>query len=260
MYDLCSPIGSNSLVPENRHTGPVTGKSSFLTGFGLGFLAFALKKLLLPIIIGGQIVKSVLIAMFLPSILGGLGKLVGKGVSTFASASGSSGGLSGPLSGSLGGGAGGVDDFGDFKEPGGAGYGDADAAGTDAAFANAFAYPDAPQYGVNGVSQPGNAAVANSISRYQAQSKVSQQAPPLDNFYMRHKQQDFKVFHQIPASSLLLTHYDPFYSPLLSRLDSVFTQLGYTSEACRERLVCAMYSNPARFAPYSNLVSAQLSR
>jgi hypothetical protein len=41
--------------------------------------------------IGAQIVKSVLIAMFLPSILGGLGKLVGKGVSTFASASGSSG-------------------------------------------------------------------------------------------------------------------------------------------------------------------------
>ena len=32
-----------------------------------------------------------MIAMFLPSILGGLGKLVGKGVSTFVSASGSSG-------------------------------------------------------------------------------------------------------------------------------------------------------------------------
>jgi hypothetical protein len=45
----------------------------------------------LPLFIGAQIVKSVLIAMFLPSILGGLGKLVGKGVSTFASASGSSG-------------------------------------------------------------------------------------------------------------------------------------------------------------------------
>jgi hypothetical protein len=68
------------------------------------------------------------------------------------------------------------------------------------------------------------------------------------------------VFHNIPSSSLLLTNYDPFYSPLLSRLDSVFKQLGYETETCRERLVCAMYKNPAKFAPYSNLVSAQLSR
>lgn len=63
------------------------GKNAFLTGFGLGFLAFGLKKLMLPFFIGAQIVKSVLIAMFLPSILGGIGKLVGKGVTSFASAS-----------------------------------------------------------------------------------------------------------------------------------------------------------------------------
>ncbi|XP_026686002.1 uncharacterized protein LOC103518384 [Diaphorina citri] len=56
-------------------------KNSFLTGFSLGFLAFALKKLLLPFFIGIQIVKSILIAMFLPSILGSVGKLVGKEVS-----------------------------------------------------------------------------------------------------------------------------------------------------------------------------------
>lgn len=61
-----------------------------MTGFGLGFLAFGLKKLLLPVFIGAQIVKSVIIAMFLPSILGGLGKLVGKGLSSFSGASGSS--------------------------------------------------------------------------------------------------------------------------------------------------------------------------
>lgn len=77
------------------------------------------------------------------------------------------------------------------------------------------------------------------------------------------KRDDFKVFHDIPSSSLLLTNYDPFYSPLLSRLDAVFQQLGLSSnkdETCREKLVCLMYSNPAKFAPYSNLVSAQLSR
>ncbi|XP_018332523.1 uncharacterized protein LOC108742017 [Agrilus planipennis] len=80
------------------------------------------------------------------------------------------------------------------------------------------------------------------------------------------KKTDFKVFHKIPSSTLLLTTYDPFYSPLLSRLDTVFQQLGLGSdkspetEKCRERLVCMMYANPAKFAPYSNLVSAQLSR
>ncbi|KAE8750860.1 hypothetical protein FOCC_FOCC002288, partial [Frankliniella occidentalis] len=54
--------------------------------------------------------------------------------------------------------------------------------------------------------------------------------------------------------------YDAFYSPLLQRMDGVFVQLGFNEEACRERLVCSMYKNPARFAPHSNLVSAELSR
>lgn len=74
--------------------------------------------------------------------------------------------------------------------------------------------------------------------------------------------QNFKVFQDIPASSLLLTNYDPFYSPLLSRLDAVFVQLGFNTgdEKCREKLICLMYANPAKYAPYSNLVSAQLSR
>lgn len=43
------------------------------------------------------------------------------------------------------------------------------------------------------------------------------------------KRDDFKVFHDIPSSSMLLTNYDPFYSPLLSRLDAVFQQLGLQS-------------------------------
>lgn len=57
----------------------------------MGFIAFALKKLLLPVFLGAQIIKSVLIALFLPSILGNLGKLLGKGLSTFSGASGASG-------------------------------------------------------------------------------------------------------------------------------------------------------------------------
>lgn len=79
---------------------------------------------------------------------------------------------------------------------------------------------------------------------------------------LQSKKDDFKVFHDIPASSMLLTNYDPFYSPLLSRLDSVFQQLNLNgdNEACREKLICLMYASPAKYMPYSNLVSAQLSR
>lgn len=79
---------------------------------------------------------------------------------------------------------------------------------------------------------------------------------------LQSKKDDFKVFHDIPASSMLLTNYDPFYSPLLSRLDSVFHQLNLNgdNEICREKLICLMYGSPAKYMPYSNLVSAQLSR
>jgi hypothetical protein len=79
---------------------------------------------------------------------------------------------------------------------------------------------------------------------------------------MASKKDDFKTFHDIPSSALMLSHYDPFYSPLLSRLDAVFQQMNLDSknEKCREKLICLMYANPAKYAPYSNLVSAQLSR
>ncbi|CAB0019886.1 unnamed protein product [Nesidiocoris tenuis] len=77
------------------------GKSPFLTGFGLGFLAFGLKKLLLPFFIGAQIVKSVLVALFLPTLLGHIGKLVGKGLTSVATQSGSSGSQDQLQSGSI---------------------------------------------------------------------------------------------------------------------------------------------------------------
>jgi hypothetical protein len=53
---------------------------------------------------------------------------------------------------------------------------------------------------------------------------------------------------------------DPFYSPILERLDKVFNQLGFQDEVCRERLVCSMYKNPQRYSPHSNFISAELSR
>lgn len=54
--------------------------------------------------------------------------------------------------------------------------------------------------------------------------------------------------------------YDPFYSPILQKMDNVFVQLGFNEEACRERLLCSMYKSPSRYSPHSNLISAQLSR
>lgn len=60
--------------------------------------------------------------------------------------------------------------------------------------------------------------------------------------------------------STIQVSYDPFYSPILQKIDNIFVQLGFNEEACRERLVCSMYKNPHRFSPHSNLVSAELSR
>lgn len=37
------------------------------------------KKLMWPVFIGIQVAKTVLLAMFLPSIIGSIGKMVGKG-------------------------------------------------------------------------------------------------------------------------------------------------------------------------------------
>ncbi|XP_039275532.1 uncharacterized protein LOC111053609 isoform X2 [Nilaparvata lugens] len=53
---------------------------------------------------------------------------------------------------------------------------------------------------------------------------------------------------------------DPFYSPMLRKIDAVFIDMGVMEEGCRERLVCSMYKNPSKFSPHSNLMSAQLSK
>lgn len=53
---------------------------------------------------------------------------------------------------------------------------------------------------------------------------------------------------------------DPFYSPLLLKIDKILLQLGFTDEPCRERLICSMYKTPAKYSPHSNFISAELSR
>lgn len=54
--------------------------------------------------------------------------------------------------------------------------------------------------------------------------------------------------------------YDPFYSPILEKIDKILVGLGFNDEGCRERLICSMYKNPTKFSPHSNLLSAELSR
>lgn len=210
------------------------------------FGTFGLKKLLLPLILGVQIIKSVLFALFLPSIIGSIGKIVGKGVSSFAQSSQSANGMP-------------EENF-EFKE-------NLDAYKDD--YMNqqpVGTLPASAMYEDGMLQVKKNPEIA---SRYSfVDPRIPQMNTFSDRYYMRHiannglatKKQDFKIFHEIPTSSLMLTNYDPFYSPLLSRLDAVFSRLGYTTEGCREYIVCSMYKNPARHAPYSNLVSAQLSR
>ncbi|KAF5290236.1 hypothetical protein FQA39_LY14790 [Lamprigera yunnana] len=205
-----------------------------------GFLAFALKKMLLPVFLGAQIIKSVLIALFLPSLIGSVGKLLGKGLSTFSGSSGASG---------FGHGNDQIEDF-EFKDTSPYNAEDKPALADTNLSLNLASSTDKPD-----------------INRY-GNNRISYSPYHSDNYYFKKPstKTDYKVFHKIPPSSLLLTTYDPFYSPLLSRLDVVFQQLGLgndkspQTERCREKLVCMMYANPAKYAPYSNLVSAQLSR
>ncbi|XP_011314636.1 uncharacterized protein Osi24 isoform X3 [Fopius arisanus] len=210
------------------------GQNPFLTGFGLGFLAFGLKKLMIPLFIGVQIIKTMLVALFLPSIIGSIGKIVGKG------------------------GAAQPEENFEFKD-------NSDLYRDDYMMKQPLGtLPASAMYDEGMLMQPSpkpDSRLSYVDSRYAGANGFN------DRYYTRHvatnglsKTQDFKVFHEIPTSSLLLTNYDPFYSPLLSRLDAVFSRLGYTTESCREYAVCAMYRSPARYAPYSNLVSAQLSR
>ncbi|CAO1435415.1 unnamed protein product [Diamesa serratosioi] len=209
-----------------------------------------LKKLMWPLFIGLQVVKTILLMLFLPSIIGSVGKIVGKGLPSL------SGSFSHPTET--------VDDL-EFKDnslnsehegAGGANY-------------NAYQYNIPEPTNQNFVSQMYVSAQANNaLSRFGLGGNKVQYVNSGDVNYRNNnafatKKDEFKIFHDIPSSSLLLTNYDPFYSPLLSRLDAVFHQMGLGSSAdemCREKFVCLIYANPAKYAPYSNLVSAQLSR
>ncbi|XP_065361941.1 uncharacterized protein Osi24 [Calliphora vicina] len=251
-----------------------TGRLLFLTG---------LKKVLWPVFMGLQVLKSLLIAMFIPAIIGSFTKLLGKGIST-----GSAPLFIRPME---------APQELDFRDNSINFDDDSKFLVTDEGIKNNMPYaynqPDASQMHNEYVFDPssannqlsytrlgmnerqhqlmqdsymsalqsiGSASFKNSGSLSSGSSglvaPMAKRPPPAANV------NTFQQFQKVPDSSLLLSNYDPFYSPLLSRLDSVFAQLKINSdkEMCREKLICLMYANPAKYAPYSNLVSAQLSR
>ncbi|KAH8310519.1 hypothetical protein KR044_001761 [Drosophila immigrans] len=242
-----------------------------------------LKKLMWPLYMGLQVLKSLLFALFLPTIIGSVSRLIGKGIT-----SGSASSI--PLfvrpmeppqeldfrDNSVN-----FDDDNKFSL--------ADDSKTNAGYEyNAEASQQQPQFApfnTNSVSQQtlsryggqqqmqdtyasaiqslGAASFKNSQSLSGGSSSLGMAAPGMAKKPPSPANMNtFQSFQKVPNSSLLLSNYDPFYSPLLSRLDSVFAQLKLNSEneTCREKLICLMYANPAKYAPYSNLVSAQLSR
>ncbi|CAB3257654.1 unnamed protein product [Arctia plantaginis] len=212
--------------------------------------SFGINKFFLPILIGGQVlIKSILFAMFLPSILGSFGKMLSKGLSHISASSSQA---SYPPAT--------VDDQTGYNTD------NKDFMGYETNQAGSYAYPQDGMYGdANDVNELGNV----DMSRFGEGQKVG--FLPSKNSYYKNQMgaYNYKVFQKIPASSMILSNYDPFYSPLLSRLDGIFARLGLEPsdnsindniEACREQLICLMYANPAKFAPYSNLISAQLSR
>ncbi|CAH4036941.1 unnamed protein product [Pieris brassicae] len=217
----------------------------------IGFRSFGLKKFFLPLLIGMQVFKSILLAMFLPSILGSFGKILGKGISTLSATSSQA---SYPPANN-------EDPSYDNKEA---------FMGYETNNAGQFALQD-----YNGETDPNDNT--DDMSRFGPGGQKVSYLPSKNSYYKNQMTNNYKNFQKIPASSMILSNYDPFYSPLLSRLDGIFASLGLAPsetstdaqgqtlsdvklEACREQLICLMYANPAKYAPYSNLVSAQLSR
>ncbi|XP_053698170.1 uncharacterized protein LOC128745181 [Sabethes cyaneus] len=228
---------------DQRFLSGINNKMARAVQTGRLFFFKGLKKLVWPLLFGLQIVKTVLLVLFLPSIIGSFGKILGKGLSSVST-------LSHPTTT--------VEDL-DFKDNSYNSDQDFQMNMENNAYLPAL---DSHSAGTsyNAMYDTNNANAA--LSRLGFGGGRVTYVNSVNDYNRQQKRNDFKIFHDIPSSSLLLTNYDPFYSPLLSRLDAVFAQMGLSNkeEACREKLVCLMYANPAKYAPYSNLISAQLSR
>lgn len=96
------------------------------------------------------------------------------------------------------------------------------------------------------------------------QNSISQTNPLLQKPPLQTPVQITQPSNQVTAAVQVTTPklplYDPFYTPILDKIDKILKGLGFNEEPCRERLICSMYKNPTKFSPHSNLLSAELSR
>ncbi|XP_055298911.1 uncharacterized protein LOC129566739 isoform X2 [Sitodiplosis mosellana] len=100
---------------------------------------------------------------------------------------------------------------------------------------------------------------ANSAKVYSTYEPSSQVKYSPDKYLIAEKIQS--ALRQQPAYAQSMIAADPFYGPIVARIDSILNQYSaYVSEHCKEWLVCNMYKSPAQFSPHSNFLSAELSR
>ncbi|XP_018575223.1 uncharacterized protein LOC108914016 [Anoplophora glabripennis] len=100
-----------------------------------------------------------------------------------------------------------------------------------------------------------------------AQNHLQQQQKPLQNkkhepYYDNSKLygNDSPFLKGVDISKAATITYDPFYSPILEKIDKILEVFGFNEESCKERLICSMYKNPPKYSPHSNLLSTELSR
>ncbi|XP_031617265.1 uncharacterized protein LOC116337090 isoform X2 [Contarinia nasturtii] len=102
-------------------------------------------------------------------------------------------------------------------------------------------------------------SVGSQSKIYSTYEPTSQVKYSPDKYLIAEKIQN--AIHQQPAYAQSMIAIDPFYGPIVARIDSILNQYStYVSEHCKEWLVCNMYKSPAQFSPHSNFLSAELSR
>jgi len=134
-------------------------------------------------------------------------------------------------------------------------------------------YPNGPPIHASVSSYPAGPTIESSISRtpahedslpakstiYSSYEPSSQLKYSPDKYLIAEKIQN--ALRQQPSYAQSVVASDPFYGPIVARIDSILNQYStYVSDNCKEWLVCNMYKSPAQFSPHSNFLSAELSR
>ncbi|KAL5284824.1 Osi17.2 family protein, partial [Megaselia abdita] len=134
---------------------------------------------------------------------------------------------------------------------------------------NPFNYRD-PQGKLRPVYVPQKQAASNIVAQYESPQKVQKSEAEINEALRIQAEKNLvlqqqKILEQQPfaldgGKPLMPKNYDPFYSPILEKVDKILNHLGFSDNYCKERVICSMYKNPSSFTPHSNFISAELSR